>query len=63
MMATEANGNFICNLVNNQIANPTPKFYKSRLVNNTDAPQTVTIAPYDWGGGSLSWNLSVGVEP
>ena len=62
-MATEANGNFICNLVNNQIANTTPKFYRARLVNNTDGPQTVTIAPNAWGGGALSWNLTVAVEP
>jgi len=66
LYAQEANGNSICELVRNQIAdNSGWQFFQARLVNNTAQAQTVVVLPTNSFGGSVTdtFQLSVAVEP
>ena len=53
-------GGFICRLVEVSIAQP--GIYRARVVNNTDVPQPLAVAPFT-DFRNIGWNLGVAVEP
>ena len=56
------NGDFVCNLIFNKVASFAGNFHTARVINNTNDPQQVVLAPNAFGGGGLHFNIAAAIE-